>query len=408
MKFKKIFGLLFLSAVFLNMTSCSDDDDSSESSEESTSGYGLWVITDSDDFSGLLMTTEDIPEGEVDPTSGSYSLLGAARSAGISYGNAIYNPSNTSGDVGIQKFVYENNELTDDGFISVGESRFTFEVVSDTKGYYTDSERSRTAIQTFNPETMARTGEIDITDSIDKYITDDVSYTRLGSFMVENEGYLYTQVFYYNESGLHAFDSTFVAVFDVETDELVNITIHPDYIWLGFERKNPNFIGKAENGDLYLASLCGNATDQAHSRCLRILAGETQFDSTWKLDYNDIIGEEGSYSLGGPAVLDGKLYIRMKASGMATDYSNYTDEDLYAYVVDIDTQEATKIDDIPASSASSAYSVCGPVVMNNKVYFVVSNSEYEGYYAYDPSTGTSEEAFSITGGIPSQFIEINN
>ncbi len=181
------------------------------------------------------MTTEDIPEGEVDPTSGSYSLLGAARSAGISYGNAIYNPSNTSGDVGIQKFVYENNELTDDGFISVGESRFTFEVVSDTKGYYTDSERSRTAIQTFNPETMARTGEIDITDSIDKYITDDVSYTRLGSFMVENEGYLYTQVFYYNESGLHAFDSTFVAVFDVETDELVNIAIHPDYIWLGFE-----------------------------------------------------------------------------------------------------------------------------------------------------------------------------
>ncbi len=407
MRNSKLFYLWMLTGLLFLATACSDDDDTSP--EETTAGYALWVITDATDLSGLVTTSEDMFSGEVDPYAGSYTLLGAARNAGISYDGTIYNPSNIAGDLGLQKFSYEDGALAgdDDNFISNGSGRFfTFEVVSDTKGYYTDTNRNTKGIQTFNPSTMERTGEIDITDSIAKYMTDDVASTKIGSFMVENDGYLYTQIFYYNTSGLHAFDSTFLAVFDVETEALVNIDIHPDYIWLGFERKNINFVGQDDNGDLYLGSTCGNTTDRMQTRCLRIKDGETRFDDSWKLDCDDIIGEEGSYSLGGPAVYDGKLYIRMKATGMAADWSNLSDEDLYAYEIDIDTQSATKISSIPASSASSAYSVSGPVVIDDKVYFAVSNASYEGYYAYDPSTGTAEEAFSISGGIPSQLIEI--
>ncbi len=52
----------------------------------------------------------------------------------------------------------------------------------------------------------------------------------------------------------------------------------------------------SDDGDLYMASCVGNLTDRQHSRCLRIKGGETDFDD-WVLDYDDIIGEEGSWSL---------------------------------------------------------------------------------------------------------------
>ena len=404
---KSKFTLLWLLAVALfTITSCSEDDDNNpENTGETTSGYAVWLITNSSDFSGMLLTSDSMFTGEIEPTEASYKSLGYARNAGTSYDGDIYNVFNTSGDPGLQKYTYGNNTLTDDGFISVGESMFVYEVVSDEKGYYTDSDRSRTGIQTFNPSTMERTGEIDITSEIEPYITDSIALTRFGSFMIESEGYLYTEVFFLDASGYQYYDSTFVAVFDTETDEFVNLAIYPDFIWLGYERKNTNFVSKADNGDIYLASVVGNTNERQHSRCLRINAGETDFDD-WILDYNDIIDDEGSFSLGGPAIVDDKLYIRLKSTGMEADYSNMMETNMYAYEVDIDTKEATVIDDIPASLSSVLYSVNGPSVINGLVYFAVSNSDYQGYYSYDPETEDVEEVFSFTGGIPSQFIAI--
>lgn len=400
--------LLWLLAVAIfAMTSCSDDDDDDNTGadNESTSGYAVWLITNSSDFSGMLLTCDTIFSGEIEPTEATYKSLGYARNAGTSYNGDVYNVYNTSGDLGLQKYTYENNTLSDAGFISVGDSYFTYEIVSDEKGYYTDSERSRTGIQTFNPSTMERTGEIDISSEIEPYITDSIALTRFGSFMMENDGYLYTEVFFYDSDGYQYYDSTFVAVFNTSTDEFVNLAIYPDYIWLGFERKNTNFVTVSDDGDLYLASLVGNTNERQHSRCLRIKEGETDFDD-WVLDYNDIIGEEGSFSLGGPAILNGKLYIRLKETGMNADYSNMNEENEYAYEVDIDTKEATKIEGIPGSMSSVRYSVNGPTIIDGLVYFVVSNSTYQGYYSYNPTTGDVNEAFSFTGGIPSQLIAI--
>lgn len=392
-------------ALFVGLAGCSDDDDVTVSGD-STTGYGLWIITDPDNLSGALLPNDTMFTGEVDLSKASNSVqLGSARDAGISYGGAIYNPSNSAGDIGIQKFTYENNTLTNAGFISVGESRFIFEVVSDTKGYYTDSERSLTAIQTFNPSTMERTGEIDISEEMDAYMTDDVTRTRLGSFMVESEGKLYTQVFFYDAGGLHVNDTSYVAVFDVASDSFLGFAIHDDFIWLGFERKNIRMASVADNGDIYLAGVVGNVADGPHSRCLRIKAGETDFDEDWKIDFNDIIDDEGSYLLSGPTVVDDKLYVRLKADGMESDYSNNGVENISAFEIDIDTQSATKISDIPGSGAAG-YSVCGPVLIDDLLYFSVSNSSYQGFYTYDPSSGDVAEAFSLSGGITSQFIRI--
>ncbi len=402
-----IFALLCLFVVTLFVvTGCSNNEESTpDSSGDDTSGYAVWLITNSSDFSGMLLTSDSMFTGENNPTDLSYKSLGYARDAGSSYDGYIYNVYNTSGDPGVQKYSYNNNSLTDEGFISVGESRFSYEVVSDEKGYYTDSERSRTGIQTFNPSTMERTGEIDISDQMEPYITDDIALTRLGSFMIESEGLLYTEVFFLDKDGYQYYDSTFVAVFDTDNDEFVNLAIYPDYIWLGYERKNTNFVNKADNGDVYLASLVGNSNERQHSRCLRIKAGESDFDD-WILDYNDIIGEEGSFSLGGPAIVDDKLYVRLKETGMEADYSNMTEANMYAYEVDIETKEARQIEGIPASVSSPLYSVNGPAVIDGLVYFAVSNDEYQGYYSYNPETGDTNEAFSFTGGIPSQFIAI--
>ncbi len=416
-------NLMWITAVVLiAFSSCSDDDEivteeetgteeetvtEEETASDINSGYAVWLITNSSDFSGMLITSDTMFTGEIDPSEASYKSLGLARNTGASYNGSIYNLYNTSGDPGIQKYTYENNTLTDDGFIIVGESSYAFDVVSEEKGYYTDSELSRTGIQIFNPTTMERTGEIDITDAISPYITDDISQTRLGGFMMANDGYLYTEVFFYDgTSSYHQYyDSTFVAVFDISTDEFVNLAIYPAYSWLGFDRKNCNYVNVSDDGDLYMASCVGNLTDRQHSRCFRIKQGETEFDD-WVLDYDDIIGEEGSWSLGGSVVQDGKMYIRLKETAIAADYSNMTDEDMCAYEIDLDTKEATKIEGIPGSSASTLSSVNGPAIIDSLVYFSVSNSDFQGYYSYDPETGETNEAFSFTGGIPSQLVAI--
>ncbi|UII25715.1 hypothetical protein LVD15_20765 [Fulvivirga maritima] len=391
------------------LTSCSDDDDNEEviPGGNADNGVAMWVITDPNNLSGALLTNEGMFSGQVDVASASNAIqLGAARDAGIVYNGDLYNPSSPSGDVGLQKFTYESGHLTEAGFIAVGEGRFIFEIVSDTKGYYTDSDRSTTAIQTFNPSTMQRTGEIDIAEEMEPYMSADVVRTRVGSFMLESQGKLYTQVFFYGENGNHVDDKSYVAVFDINSDEFIGFAIHDDFIWLGFERKNLHMASVADNGDVYLASVVGNVTDQAHARCVRIKAGENDFDESWKLDFNDVIGEEGSYLLSGPTVVGDKLYVRLKGDGMALDYSNNAEENIYAYEIDIETQTADRIEGIPGSGAAG-YSVSGPVVSEGKVYFAVSNSDYQGYYAYDLSTGEVEEAFDLTGGIPSHLLLIN-
>ncbi len=399
-----LLGMLAL-AIFLFSSCSKEDGDGTPTQEETTDGYAVWLITNSSDFSGMLLTSDTLFSGEIDPAEASYKSLGYARNAGTSFGGNIYNVYNTSGDPGLQKYSYADNALSDEGFISVGESMFMYEVISETKGYYTDSDRSRTAIQTFNPSSMARTGDIDISDAMAPYITDSIALTRIGSFMMANGAYVYTQVFFLGADGYHYYDSTFVAVIDTATDELVNLAIYPDYIYCGYERKNTNMVNVGDDGYLYMASLVGNTNERQHSRCIRIAEGASVFDD-WILDCNEIIDDEGSFTLGGPAVLNGKMYMRIKETPMLADWSNMSDEDLYLYEIDIATKEATKISGVPASVASVLYSTNGPCIIDDLVYIVVSNTTYQGYYAYDPTTGSASEVFSLTGGIPSQFIKI--
>lgn len=402
------FKLLFLTiAVMLSIVSCSDDDNGGSITPVNESPkVALFLITNPKQFNGLLIPSRKMFSGKVDPSKISDAKqLGQVRTAGISYNGSIYHTSNVTGDGGIQKLTYTNNKFKDNGFIAVQERRFMFDIVSNTKGYYTDAGRSTTAIQTFNPTTMERTGEIDIAQELKPLINDKVKRTRLGAFMVHSKGKLYTQVFFFNDKGLHVYDTTYVAVFDTNTNKFIGLATHNDYIWLGFERKNSNYVGIAENGDIYLSGITGNIKDGSHSRCLRIKAGENNFDNSWKLDFNNIIGKEGSFSMGGPAVFKNKLYIRLKETPMAINYSNVAEENISAYEIDITTKQAKKIAKIPSSGATR-FSPNGPVVIDNKVYFAVSNTKYQGYYTYNPTNKKVEEVFSLSGGIPSQLIEL--
>lgn len=396
-----------LSMMYL-ISSCSSDDNSEPSNPDGggtspeKSGVSLFVITDPNTSSGLLISSEEMFSGTIDISKVSNATqIAAARTTGLAIDGAVYHTSNSAGDNGIQKFGYQNNAFTDEGFIAVNEKIFTFEVVSPTKGYYTDANRSRTAIQTFNPSTMQRTGEIDITEAITPILTDEVTSTRIGSFMLESKGKLYTQVFFLKEDGTHAFDISYVAVFDTTNDTFIGLTQHNDYIWLGFERKNSNYATVADNGDIYLASPVGNTSDPAHSKCIRIKAGSNQIDPSWKLDFNEFIGGN-SFCLAGPAVVGDKLYIKLKSSAINSDYSNLGEEDVDAYMVDINTKKITKIAGIPSSGSISS-SISGPVVIDGLVYFAVSNSNYQGYYTYNPANGEVNEAFSLSGGVPSQL-----
>jgi hypothetical protein len=87
-----------------------------------------------------------------------------------------------------------------------------------------------------------------------------------------------------------------------------------------------------------------------------------------------------------------------------SDFSNLGEKEYYAYKINPLTKVASKITDIPAGYWKS---INGPMIFNDKVYFVVENDDVDAYYySYNPSTNTSKKEITIKGGQPSQILKL--
>ncbi|QVY66352.1 hypothetical protein [Polaribacter sp. Q13] len=393
------------------ITSCSSDDDSNTATDNAT--YAMFIVTDSSTGSGLLVPFNELPTGEIDvATITNGTQLTAITTPGISYDGAIYNSTNSAGDPGIQKFsLSDDNTFFADGFITTN-GNFAkgnmFEITSSTKGYYSNSDVSQTALQIFNPETMERTGEIDCATEIDAIKSEltDVATTSFGGFLVERDGKIYTQVFFSDESGYDVVDKTYVAIIDTTTDTLDKIIVWDDFIVLGYGFKNTNYINFDENNNLYLGGLFGNFTDAEgpNFRVLRIKDGETDFDTSWDINALRDFSNGENFGIGG-AVVNDKMYIKMFGSAISSSFEGVANLDYYSYEIDLTTKEATKISDIPVGYWKS---VSGPSLIDDKPYLIVENDDVENayFYSYDTATKTSTKEITIIGGSPTQFLKL--
>ena len=400
-----VFTCFLVSLVF---TSCSEDDIVDPGT---LSSYAMFLVTDPNTSSGIVVSFDSMPSGEIDVTTINTSLqLSSTRSAGVAFGDALYHTSSTAGDPGIQKLEKgTDGRFKDAGFIPTN-SQYAggnmFGVVSKTVGYYSNDALSQTAIQIFDPSTMQRTGEIDCSEEINKFKNDSVVTTSFGGFMVERDGKLYTEVYFSDAQNMQVYDSTFVAVVDVATNTLDKIIIWPDFLLLGYGFKNTHYINVDENNDLYMASFIGRFDDPEgpNFRIIRIKNGETDFDKTWDINALRDFGGTENFALG-CLPYNGKIYVKMFSNNIDNTWAGMVQKQYNAYEIDMITKKATRITDIPEGYWKS---VNGPMLFDNKVYFIVENDD-EGkayYYTYDPATKKSKKEVTVVGGQPQNIVEL--
>src|SRR5690606_20471337 len=92
-----------------------------------------------------------------------------------------------TGEVSRGKFIAADNNTNGSG---------NFVIVDDTKGYYWDGA-SPLSIQTFDPSTMVRTGELDLTAVVNERGTDvpEILYRSIGQkFLAVKNGKLFANI----------------------------------------------------------------------------------------------------------------------------------------------------------------------------------------------------------------------
>ena len=391
-----LLNILSLICLLFTAAACSSDDDVVNPLEGSN--FMLFVNTSSDSFEGLILPFDDFPSGTVNPVNVSGTVQhGSMRHPGLSFGNALYMSPGPNGEAGIQRYVIgENGGIETDGFLAVPGYFPEFAILSETEGYYYDFQRNNMAIQKFNPTSMARTGEIDLSSDLETFLPSDTAVVVLESFLIERDDKLVTQMHIETRQfGFEALagDKTFIVTIDKEAESATVSTYEDEELRIGyFGIMNYANWNEADDGHLYFASRFKNPVVGEDGKIFRLLPGQNVIDPNWSIDLgtSQYVGGP-ALILGGPTPFGDKLYMQYYAS----QFSSYDADDCFAYEIDIATREATRIDGIPAGN--NIY-LNGPQVVGNKIYFAVSNDTFNGYYSYDPVTKETQPELTLEGG----------
>ena len=388
--------IILSSTVFF--TSGNNDDDPEPGTVDL--GYALFTTG-----GGALLTFSDtLFSGTIDPANFENPIQFADqnRVIGVGFEGGFYTGINQTLDIGIQKFAKNDlGEFGDAGFISMGEGGGLFDFASETKGYYIDELRNDQALQTFDPSTMQRTGEVDFSASVAQYANNDsVVNITMNNFVQVSGNYVFTKIDFLKANGQNVFDSTFVVAINTSTDMVENVMIYPQAIGGMDEAFSKENITEDSNGDLYFIGNTGLLTSEV---ILRVQAGTTSFDMSFGT--NGIANFEGFapnfavtgaiVTVGGGQMKDGKFYVRMNEEDAS--FANIFTLEGFAWEVDLNTLTGTKIPGIPGSTFG-ANTLNGTTIIEEKVYFPVANNDFQGYYTYDLTTGEVVKAIELETG----------
>ncbi|RNL83913.1 hypothetical protein ED312_14490 [Sinomicrobium pectinilyticum] len=407
--------LLMASAI---LVSCSNDDAPvTDDDNGGTSGkYVLltaeWQVSDG---SGYYATYSDMPTGDVDNIEG-YSIQARNFGGFRHYKNWVFSRANLAGEVGILRYsVASSGRLEENGFIKCGTSAQHI-VVDETTGFYFDGNRGKTKVQKFNPSTMQRTGEIDLSSAVETGtdISNNV-FTGIQT-LAAKEGKLYVSVTYSRTNGSGNLDNTrkyTLAVVDIVTGVLEKTIVHPKAKNHGYAvSEYPAWI-QAKDGTLYFMTVGwdfdeSNVMQQQNSFIFRIKAGETDFDPNWELNTSDLGLPDGAL-LWSFRELNGKLYIDASQEATSPLLPNLNTNIYGFYAVDIETKNTTQITDVPLTVFG--LSTGNVEVVDDQVFLRVINRPdgINAYYKVDLEDNTASPAFNVTrGGEASGFIRLAN
>ena len=181
------------------LLSCSNDDATSESNPNPTNTDALprdetWVIFNgTESWAGGIYALGDNKSRQVNLSSIPFYQLGYS-AGGRVVNNTLYKKDGAvSSDIGISRYKLDAGKFITNGFISTPNNTYetNFLVVSSSEGYYWDLSAGGLTIQKFNPETMQRTGVIDLSSLSDE----SSSYEAAGQLILaKRDNKLYVDI----------------------------------------------------------------------------------------------------------------------------------------------------------------------------------------------------------------------
>jgi len=402
--FKK--GIFALTAVALLMASCSKNDNPAPVPEEGTDKYVL--ITMSDNIllkPGFATAFNTLPSGQVsNNTQG--SLQGLGFGGWRPHGNSIYKMFSTDANsLGIEKLQVDiAGKVSSANFIA-GDNKTNgtgnFVIVDDTKGYYWDGAQPL-KIQTFNPSTMSRTGEFDLSSAVNERGASEakILYRSIGQkFLAVKGGKLYANITYANTNGNQKgywddfYKDVYIAVIDIATNTYEKTIKIEDTGSIAYINDNKMYDFDS-NGDLYIVTQ-GRSVIGGQSKIVRIKANETDIDKTWSLEMDNI-------QTGGKFVSvfakNGKIITVIPNTALTVGVNgNINFEDIWEfYSIDINSKQRTKISGIPpVTNPGAAYAA---IEIDGKILLRINSKagNLNGYYELQGTQATS--LFNVTSG----------
>ncbi|RFS26624.1 hypothetical protein DVR12_02215 [Chitinophaga silvatica] len=392
-------------SVALLFSACSKSNNPAPDTENKTKpAYILFTNEQDLGTAGYMSAYSKMPSGNLSNIT-SNTLQMKTAFGFTKFGNWIFNRTSIAGEAGIQKLeVNDNGKISGTGFIANGGM---FHIVSSTVGYYFDPVKGTMLLQIFNPTTMQRTGEIDLSSL---KIT-GVEYQAAGQHIIASkEGKLYVSITYGTLQrggyGDDVVDYVKLAVIDIATNKLEKTIQYNGLKSLGWGASANKMWTLGDDGALYLY-YTGFNEGITNSSIIRIKKNETDFDKTWILKADTY--QEHS-SIGISLVKNGKIYIQLPSVKLTADFGNLGTPIWNYYAIDISTLKQTKITGMPATRYVHSNEQ-GIVEIDGKIYLWMANANTKenGYYLLNESNNTAAPAFNVTdGGLVSGFFKLDN
>lgn len=397
-------SLLLAMAVSL-FVSCSEDSPTPPV-ETGKDKYVLITMSENKlDKPGFATAFDQLPSGNI-VNNGSNSFQGLGFGGWRPQENRLFKMfSSQTNALGIEELsVDAQGKISSAKFIagdnkSNGSGNFVIENAN--SGYYWDGAKPL-AIQTFNPATMARTGELDLTAVVNERGKDvpEILFRSIGQkFLAIKGGKLYANITYAKTNAAQKgffddyFPDVYIAVIDLASKKHEKTIKIEDTGSIAYINDN-NMYDFDTNGDLYIVTQ-GRTAIGGKSKIVRIKATETDIDKSWSLNMDEI-------QPGGKFVSvfakDGKIITvipNTALTGGSTGNINF--EDVWDfYSINISDKVKTKISGVPSVTNPGA-AFCA-IEIDGKILLRVNTKDGSQNGYYELTGTTAKSLFQVTAG----------
>lgn len=393
-------------AACMILFSCSSNDDNNTpdngNNDDTLPKNETWVIYNgASNWSGGIYALKDNKSREIN-LSGLPFLQVASSLGGRPLDKMLFKVNDVSNTKqGINKMgIDASGKIVDLGFLASQSNAYetNFLVASPTEGYYWDKVRGGLKLQTFNPTTMERTGEIDFSS-----LSQGQPLESIGQLIIaKRDNKLYLDLLLGSKAAGNwqvtpSTNDVAIAVYDLTTNKIENVTRMEGTTNLGVFIDHVLWSLDEVTGDLYFASVSDMKLQASalSSKILRIKKGEVNFDASFVIDMK-------SYQF--PAEFNrlfahnGKIYTTIPSRavsyyGGGQHGVKYRDDVWFWNEIDAVTKKATRLNMPP----DNFYTTQNPFFHNGEIYFL-SNSTSDGFSGvnqYNPETKVVKETFRL-------------